>query len=152
MLFHTATFAAFFVTVFFLNEATKGAARLREIMLVVASFIFYAAWDWRFCFLLLFSAILNHFAGLALSAHRGRERQVILALAIAFNLAVLGFFKYFNFFIESFNELLFWIGHYEGLEFLNIVLPVGISFFTFQGISYIVDVHQGKVEHSRRVI
>ena len=152
MLFHTATFAAFFVTVFFLNEITKPLVRLRELMLVVASFIFYAAWDWRFCFLLGGSAIFNHYAGMLLASREGGRRRMILAIAIAANLAVLGFFKYFNFFIESFNELLYSIGDYEGLTFLDIILPVGISFFTFQGISYIVDVHQEKVAPSRRLL
>ena len=77
---------------------------------------------------------------------------MILGVAVALNLAVLGYFKYFNFFVESFNELIYALGGDEGLDFLDIILPVGISFFTFQGISYIVDVHQEKVTASRRLL
>lgn len=152
MLFHTATFAAFFVTVFFLNEATRPAPRLREWMLVGASFVFYAGWDWRFSFLLLGSAVLNHYAALLMVNHQGGRRRLVLTAAIASNLSVLGFFKYFNFFIESANETLYLLGAEAGFDFFDIILPVGISFFTFQGISYIVDVHQGRVEASRRLI
>ena len=152
MLFHTATFAAFFVTVFFLNEATRPAPRLREVMLVMASFVFYAGWDWRFCFLLLGNSVLNHFAALIMMQRAAGPRRLVLAAAIAFNLVVLGFFKYFNFFIESANEALYYFGAVEGFDFFDIILPVGISFFTFQGISYIVDVYQGRIEPSRRLI
>lgn len=152
MLFHTATFAAFFVTVFFLNEATRQLPRLREAMLVGASFVFYAGWDWRFCFLLLGSAVLNHLSALLMVRYTNRRRRIVLAVAVACNLAVLGFFKYFNFFIESANEVLYLVGAKEGFDFFDIILPVGISFFTFQGISYIVDVHQGRIEPSRRLM
>lgn len=152
MLFHTATFAAFFIAVLFLNEATRSKARLREIMLVTASFIFYAAWDWRFCFLLGGSAIFNHYAAKIMTARPADRRRLILTVAIGANLIVLGFFKYFNFFIESANEALYYFGAEEGFDFFDIILPVGISFFTFQGISYIVDVHQGKIEPSERLM
>lgn len=128
---------------FFFGGALLLLALLRDrpakLALVGLSYVFYGAWDWRFCFLLAASTAANYGFGLLIDAREGKARRRAVALAVVFNLAVLAFFKYCNFFIESFAVLF-------GLDpqhwALNIVLPVGISFFTFEGIAYAVDVYR----------
>ncbi|MCV6592627.1 MAG: MBOAT family protein [Silicimonas sp.] len=151
MLFHTFEFAAFFVLVFltWLWIATR-APRLQIPFLILVSFIFYGAWDWRFCALLFASAAGNHYVALAVEGAREPvRRKQLLTLAIAANLGVLGLFKYFDFFLTSLNNLLFRLGFDELPYVFELVLPVGISFFTFQAISYIVDVHRGELKASK---
>lgn len=144
MLFPTLNFALFFVLVFYSSWALRGWAELRKFFLLLASYGFYAAWDWRFCFLLLGSSLLNYGAAYWLSgALSRRAKRWVLGGAIALNLAVLGFFKYYGFFLTSLADLFYSLGWERDLPFLDIILPVGISFFTFQGISYVVDVYRG---------
>jgi alginate O-acetyltransferase complex protein AlgI len=113
--------------------------RSAKCALLGASYVFYGFWDWRFCFLLATSTAANYLFGRMIEACDGARRKLALTLAVAFNLLVLGFFKYCNFFIDSFASL-FGLDR-TGLA-LNIVLPVGISFFTFEGIAYAVDVYR----------
>src|SRR5262245_48096279 len=115
--------------------------------IVAASFVFYAAWDWKFIFLLGFSVIWNWATGLAIhrAASDGR-RKSLLALSVAVNLGLLGYFKYFNFFVSSTNNALTWVGLELPISVREIVLPVGISFFTFMGISYVVDIYRRELE------
>ncbi len=108
-------------------------------MLVVASYVFYAFWDWRFMFLLGASTLANWAFGLWIDRGEGNRRKHALTVAIVFNLVTLGFFKYFNFFADTFAALLHLDPH---ALTLRIVLPVGISFFTFEGIAYAVDVYR----------
>ena len=150
MLFHTSAFAAFFLCAFAVAWVTRGRPRLHIWVLIGASFLFYGAWDWRFCFLLLASGLFNHAAALMLAGREGAARKRVLTLAVAANLGVLGAFKYFDFFVESFNDLVLALGFGIELPFAGLILPVGISFFTFQGISYVVDVHRGAVSPSQR--
>ncbi|MEM9197849.1 MAG: MBOAT family O-acyltransferase [Pseudomonadota bacterium] len=152
MLFHTSLFAAFFLAVFAIAWGLRGRPRLHQWALVVASFVFYGAWDWRFMFLLAGSALVNWAAALRIGALAGRARRLTLIAAVAANLAVLGSFKYFDFFIASFNALLLDLGFAGELPFAALILPVGISFFTFQGISYLVDVNRGDVAASGPVV
>jgi D-alanyl-lipoteichoic acid acyltransferase DltB (MBOAT superfamily) len=144
MLFPTLDFALFFIAVFALGWALRRRAGPRKLALLGASYFFYGFWDWRFLALLAGSSAVNWAAG-ALLARAGaeRHRRRIVALALAANLATLGFFKYWGFFIDSMAELLLSVGFQRDLPFLEIILPVGISFFTFQGISYVVDVYRG---------
>jgi D-alanyl-lipoteichoic acid acyltransferase DltB (MBOAT superfamily) len=144
MLFPTLDFALFFIAIFALGWALRHHAEPRKLVLLAASYYFYGYWDWRFMALLAGSSAVNWAAG-ALLARTGadRHRRRILVVALVANLATLGFFKYYGFFIDSLADLLLSVGLQRDLPFLEIVLPVGISFFTFQGISYVVDVYRG---------
>jgi D-alanyl-lipoteichoic acid acyltransferase DltB (MBOAT superfamily) len=147
MLFPTLDFALFFLAVFALGWALRRHAEPRKIVLLAASYFFYGFWDWRFLALLAGSSAVNYAAG-ALLARTGaeRHRHRIVAAALVANLATLGFFKYYGFFIDSMADLLLSVGFQRDMPFLEIILPVGISFFTFQGISYVVDVYRGHVK------
>ena len=119
--------------------------RARKWLLAVASYVFYAAWDWRFCFLMLFVTINAFSAGHLVSSFEHPRRKVVLAASIVIDLVVLAFFKYYNFFSASAAAALANIGLAGNLPILQIVLPVGISFYTFHAISYVVDIYRGKV-------
>jgi D-alanyl-lipoteichoic acid acyltransferase DltB (MBOAT superfamily) len=149
MLFPTMTFAVFFFAVFFAAWALRGRPETRKWVLVAASYLFYAGWDWRFCFLLLASSVLNYAAARGVAASQGTARRRWVAGAVTLNLSLLGVFKYYNFFVEQFDSLMSGLGVGHTVPFINVVLPVAISFFTFHGISYVVDVHRGKVSASR---
>ncbi len=109
--------------------------RIKEIFLLIASYFFYGYWDWRFCFLLLFITVISYFTA------RSKNKKSIYIAGIIIPLTVLGFFKYFNFLLTSFTNLF----NIDAIT-LKIILPVGISFYTFQAISYVIDVHRGKIE------
>ena len=151
MLFPTLNFGLFFLVVFFVAWllALKPFARLsglRVLFLVAASYFFYAFWDWRFMALLFGSTVLNAAGGLAVHHLKSpQSRRVAVGIAIALNLAVLGVFKYFNFFSESLNAALFAFGITRELPYLTWALPIGISFFTFHGISYVIDLYTGRL-------
>ncbi|HWP34264.1 MAG TPA: MBOAT family protein [Thermodesulfobacteriota bacterium] len=147
MLFPTATFAAFFLVVLPLSWLLMPRLGRWRAFIVAASFVFYAAWDWRFVFLLAASIVWNQAFALALHGRRGgRAARPLLAAAVAGNLALLGYFKYYDFFVASTHNLLALAGVDLPLEARGVVLPVGISFFTFMGISYVVDVYRGHVQ------
>ena len=143
MLFPTPDFAVFFFVVFCAAWALRGQAEPRKLLLLAASYFFYGYWDWRFTGLLAFSSAVNYLAGRYIAETQDdRAARRVLAGAIAVNLVVLGFFKYCGFFLDSLEEVLALAGLERDMPFLQIVLPVGISFFTFQGISYVVDVYR----------
>lgn len=119
-------------------------------MLLVASYIFYGAWDWRFLTLIFFSTCLDYWTGLYI--HRSatqRQKKFFLSISLVANFALLGFFKYYNFFTDNFVELLHAIGISVVPPHLAIILPVGISFYTFQTVSYSVDIYRGRLEPTR---
>jgi len=150
MIFPTVEFALFFVVVFALAWALAGRPGLRHLVLLAASYFFYGWWNWRFCFLLAFASLVAWAAGLMLAreAHAGR-RKWIVGLSCAVLLGVLGLFKYYGFFVDSFLPLLDAAGLSRDRLLMQIVLPVGISFYTFQAISYVVDVYRGDVSARR---
>jgi D-alanyl-lipoteichoic acid acyltransferase DltB (MBOAT superfamily) len=140
VLFPTVTFAVFFMIVLPVSWALMRHQRVWRIWILLASYVFYAWWDWRFIFLLLASTIVNHV--LAVAIYRSRAvgaRKSFVALAIAFDLGLLGYFKYTNFFLSTADNVVgtSWIA--------DVVLPVGISFFTFMAISYVVDTYRGEL-------
>ncbi|HVM79107.1 MAG TPA: MBOAT family O-acyltransferase [Stellaceae bacterium] len=144
MLFPTLNFGLFFLVVFFAAWLAARWPELRTWLLIAASYFFYAFWDWRFMALLFASSTLNYLGGKAI--HRleaPHARKLALIATVALNLGVLGVFKYFNFFADSLNALLFALGSERELPYLDVALPVGISFFTFHGISYVADLHRG---------
>ena len=148
MLFNTLEFWVFFA--FVLGVYSLLERRGQNLFLLAASYFFYACWDWRFLGLLLLSSTTDWFLGAAISRARGTPRaKRWVALSVLINLLFLGYFKYCNFLVGSFNRLLESAGLDPLLFHLNVVLPVGISFYTFQSISYIVDVYRGEVEAAR---
>ncbi|MBI1383737.1 MAG: MBOAT family protein [Rhizobiales bacterium] len=150
MLFPTLDFALFFVLVFSASWALMERASLRKLVLLAASYVFYAWWDWRFLGLLAASSLINYTAGAILVRTASeRARSWVVGFAVVLNLAILGFFKYYGFFMESLGRALTHFGLERDLPMLEIVLPVGISFFTFQGISYVVDVARRDVKAVR---
>jgi alginate O-acetyltransferase complex protein AlgI len=140
VLFPTVTFAVFFTIVLPVSWALMRHPRAWRVWILLASYVFYAWWDWHFVFLLGASTIVNHV--LAVAIHRSRtvgSRKSFLGLAVAFDLGLLGYFKYANFFLSSADNVVgtSWIAH--------VVLPVGISFYTFMAISYVVDTYRGEL-------
>lgn len=147
MLFPTLAFALFFTLVFALGWALRAHNPSRKLLLLGASYFFYGFWDWRFVALLAGSSAVNYLGGVALGrTERPRARKWIVLAVVGANLATLGFFKYYGFFLDSLTDLLLALGLQRDLPFLEIILPIGISFFTFQGISYVVDVYRGHVK------
>jgi len=153
MLFPTLAFGVFFLFVYFTSWSLDRENGRRKLFLLLASWFFYAQWDWRFVGLLILSAILNWGVAAAIArSDDDRRRKWLVGLGVAFNLLVLGFFKYYGFFIEQAGELLSQLGWGRDLPLLQVILPVGISFFTFQGISYVVDVHRRKTPVARSLL
>jgi alginate O-acetyltransferase complex protein AlgI len=147
VLFPTATFAIFFMLVLPLSWLTMPNPRAWRPLIIAASYVFYGWWDWRFVFLLAGSTLWNQL--LAVRIHHARvrsQRRALLALALAGNLGVLAYFKYYDFFVSSTQSLASLVGLDLPLELRSIVLPVGISFYTFMGISYLVDTYRGDFE------
>jgi alginate O-acetyltransferase complex protein AlgI len=142
MLFPTVNFGIFFILVFAAAWLLVRHHTWRLILLTSVSYVFYAFWDWRFCFLLLFSSVVNWYFGELIYKSEGKARQNLVAGAVTVDLAVLGFFKYYNFFLSSLNATLEHLGARHDIPYLDIVLPVGISFFTFHAISYVVDIYR----------
>lgn len=147
MLFPTLDFAIFFVVVFAVAWELRERREWRKVFLLGASYFFYGYWDWRFTLLLAGSSLINYTAGRLIALTDDvRQRKLLVGIAVALNLTILGFFKYYGFFLESLAEMLARAGLERDLPFLEIILPVGISFFTFQGISYVVDVYRREIK------
>ena len=145
MLFVEFRFFWFFLVVFCVYWSLC-ENRSRKIWLLLCSYFFYAAWDWRFLFLLMGSSALDYFVGRMLArTENPRARRGWLMLSLCANLGTLAFCKYFNFFITSAAALLVWLGLPASPHTLNIILPVGISFYTFHSMSYTIDVYRGKM-------
>jgi len=152
MLFNSIEFAIFLPVVFALYWALVKSRLSQNILLLVASYIFYGWWDWRFLSLILLSTFLDYFIGLRLSRSSGTTKKLLLSASILFNLGVLGFFKYWNFFIENFVTAFTFFGTPPEIHTLNIILPVGISFYTFQTMSYSIDIYRGHLKPSKDFI
>lgn len=154
MLFNSINFAIFLPIVFFLYWFAAGKSlKWQNILLLAASYFFYAFWDWRFLFLLLFSTFLDYFTGLKMDQSENKsKRKFWLWLSIIINLGFLGIFKYYNFFAESFGEMLQNFGLKVNPWTLNVILPVGISFYTFHGLSYVIDIYKKRIPAERNVV
>ena len=148
MVFNSLQFAIFFVVVYGLYLVLDHRAQNR--MLLVASYIFYGAWDWRFLGLLFVTTLIDYLVALKIHATQDTgKRKFLLLISLISNLAILGFFKYFNFFTSSLHELLSVFGMPLSIRTLHIVLPVGISFYVFQSLSYTIDVYRRKLEPTK---
>ena len=149
MLFNTFQFAVFFIIVYGLYLVLNHKQQNR--MLLVASYIFYGAWDWRFLSLIIASTILDYVCGQKIHDAAGvRRKRSFLIFSIAGNLAILGFFKYFNFFAASLQEVFSRFNISIQPQFLNIILPIGISFYTFQTMSYTIDIYRNEIKPTRK--
>lgn len=154
MLFNSLNFAIFLPIVFVLYWfATKVNLRLQNILLLISSYFFYACWDWRFMFLLIFSTLLDYFTGIKIHVSTNQRKKLFwLWLSISVNLGFLGVFKYYNFFATSFADGLSLLGFKANLGSLQVMLPVGISFYTFHGLSYVIDVYKNRIKPERNFI
>ncbi len=154
MLFNSLGFAIFLPVVFLLYWfATGNNFKKQNILLLTASYYFYACWDWRFLFLLIFSTLLDYFTGLKMSeAPSKTKKKFWFWLSVIVNLGFLGVFKYFNFFATSFADALAQVGLHVNVWTLRVVLPVGISFYTFHGLSYVIDIYNDKIKAEKNFI
>lgn len=154
MLFNSINFAIFLPIVFILYWfVTKQNLKLQNILLLAASYFFYACWDWRFLFLLFFSTCLDYYTGIKMADSKNQNsKRFWFWLSILVNLGFLGFFKYYNFFITSFSDAISQFGLTVNPWTLNIILPLGISFYTFHGLSYVIDIYKGKIKAEKNFI
>jgi alginate O-acetyltransferase complex protein AlgI len=154
MFFNSIDFAIFLPLVFILywfvfNKDLK----FQNFLIVFASYVFYGWWDWRFLSLILFSTIVDYAVGVQLSKKtKTKNRKLLLWTSILVNLGFLGFFKYYNFFLDNFISAFTLFGNEIQANSLNIILPVGISFYTFQTLSYSIDVYKGKLKPTKNFI
>lgn len=151
MLFNSTQFVVFFVVVYALYVILTH--RYQNALLLVASYVFYGSWDWRFLGLMLFSTTMDYWFGRLLGrTEADRTRRILLVVSISVNLGILFVFKYFDFFAVSLDRLLSMFALHLGVRVLNVVLPLGISFYTFHNISYIVDIYRRRVDPARRFV
>lgn len=155
MLFNSLEFFIFLPTIFclywFVFQKNLG---VQNLLLLISSYVFYGWWDWRFLSLILLSTFIDYFIGLKI--HEGSDKKLnklYLCVSILFNLGLLGFFKYFNFFIDSWIDFIGALGYEQKSTWsLNVILPIGISFYTFQTMSYSLDIYFRKLKPTRDFI
>lgn len=157
MLFNSAEYLIFLPSVLALYWLTarlgSSSRTVQNVLLLVASYLFYGWWDWRFLGLIAFSTIVDYSVGRAMGATESvGRRQLLLAVSLITNLGLLGFFKYYGFFVDSFADMLQAFGMQANRSSLNIILPVGISFYTFQTLSYTIDVYRRQIKPTHNVI
>lgn len=154
MLFNSLDFAIFLPIVFILYWfVVNKNLKLQNFLIVASSYVFYGWWDWRFLSLILFSTLVDYLVGvLLLKEENETKRKVLLWTSIVVNLGFLGFFKYYNFFLDNFITAFSFFGNEISANSLNIILPVGISFYTFQTLSYSIDVYKRKLEPTKDFI
>lgn len=153
MLFHSPLFLVFFVATVVVAAALERRPRWRHVVLLAASYAFYMAWSARLVLLVVFSTLLDYWVGAAIHhAASPRRRKLLLWVSLGGNLGVLGVFKYYDFFAANLAAALAAMGLPADLPFLHLVLPVGISFYTFQTLSYTIDIYRGALEPCRRLV
>lgn len=158
MLFNSSTFLIFFPIVYILYLLLNRRLKLQNLLLLLASYIFYGNWNWRFLFLLWISTLVDFIIGQLLgrtddSTVTGKtKRKLYLSISIFFSLSLLGFFKYFNFFSGSFIDLVHLFGFQANPITIKVILPVGISFYTFQTMSYTIDVYRKRIQPTNNLI
>jgi alginate O-acetyltransferase complex protein AlgI len=154
MLFNSFPFLLFLPIVFTIYWwVNKRSLLLQNGLLLIASYFFYGCWDWRFLFLLLFSTALDYFTGIKMAEAKNQgTKKAWFWLSIIVNLGFLGIFKYYNFFADSFAEASSIIGIHSNFWTLKVILPVGISFYTFHGLSYVIDIYKGRIQPERNIV
>ncbi|MBN2483112.1 MAG: MBOAT family protein [Candidatus Omnitrophica bacterium] len=152
MLFNSIDFAIFLPIVFFLYWAIRDL-KIQNLFLLTASYVFYGFWDWRFLGLIFISSIVDYLVGINLQyAQKETRRKALLLFSIAINIGILFIFKYYDFFIENFINVFRLFGTEFQAKRLDIVIPVGISFYTFQTLSYSIDVYRRKITPQKDII
>ena len=151
MQFNSLSYFVFLPIVFSLYWLVNTKRSYQNIILLISSYIFYSWWDWRFLSLIFLSTLVDYYSGLNIYYNDCRKsKKIYLSISLLFNVVLLGFFKYYNFFIDSWIDLFFSFGyHYDSRWSLNIILPVGISFYTFQTMSYSIDIYKGNLKPTR---
>ena len=153
MIFNSITFGLFLFLVFLIYWlVTKNNLYVQNSFLLLASYVFYGWWDWRLLLLLIFISLFNYFLALLISNNFRNKRNLWFILGIILNLGTLGFFKYFNFFIHSFIDLFSIIGYSLPASSIRIVLPVGISFYIFISLSYLIDIYKNNLKAYTNVV
>lgn len=153
MLFNSLDFAIFLPIVFVLYWVLSKNIRLRNLFILAASYYFYGCWNWKFLSLIIISSIVDYYIGQSLYKEESqKKRKLLLYVSLLVNLGFLVYFKYFNFFIESFVDAFSLFGSKLEISTLNIILPVGISFYTFQTLSYTVDIYKKKFEPTNDIV
>ena len=154
MFFNSLHFAIFLPIVFILYWVVGGKSKINQnYILILASYYFYSCWDWRFLFLLVFSTLLDYVSGMKIEKSQTPfERKMWLWLCVTINLGFLGVFKYYNFFASSFAELVHSFGFTASPILLKLILPVGISFYTFHGLSYIIDIYYKRIKAEKNFV
>lgn len=154
MLFNSLSFAVFLPIVLVLYWFATGRDRKKQnILLLISSYFFYGSWDWRFLFLLIFSTLLDYYTGIKIyEAPSKKKRLFWLWLSVGINVGFLGLFKYYNFFAQSFVDALQLLGLKADFGSVNVILPVGISFYTFHGLSYVIDLYKKRITPERNFI
>jgi alginate O-acetyltransferase complex protein AlgI len=154
MLFNSISFAIYLPLVFVLYWFVfKNFLRVQNVLLLVASYVFYAWWDWRFLFLLVFISLSNYLIGLLIrKSNQKNKKKRWLILGLFINISTLVLFKYFNFFIDSFIDLFSIIGYTLSFTTIRIILPLGISFYLFLSISYIIDIYNKKLDAKQNIL
>lgn len=155
MLFNSFDFAIFLPIVFFLYWFVfSKSIQIQNGFLVIASYVFYSWWDWRFCGLIAFSTLLDYWVSKQIQKNQSNSsrKKLFLAVSLIANLGLLGFFKYYNFFVDNFVHAFSFLGHEFNPDRLDIILPVGISFYTFQTLSYTIDVYRGNISSSKNLV
>ncbi|MEO6948357.1 MAG: MBOAT family protein, partial [Ginsengibacter sp.] len=154
MLFNSIDFAVFLPIIFFLYWFIVNKNLKRQNLLIVfASYFFYGWWDWRFLSLLFFSTVVDYLVGIGLSKQENQtKRKLLLSISLISNLGLLGFFKYYNFFLDNFVSAFSFFGKSLEVDSLKVILPVGISFYTFQTLSYAIDVYRRNLKPTKDFI
>ncbi|RMG71007.1 MAG: MBOAT family protein [Bacteroidetes bacterium] len=154
MLYHNLEFGFFYLSIFFLYwYATQRHLRWQNLLILASSYFFYGWWDWRFLGLIIFSSLVDYLAGRQIAAATApRTRKGWLLLSLVVNLGLLGVFKYYGFFVDSFIDLFRALGYEMSDRTLQIILPVGISFYTFQTLSYSIDIYRGRLQPARDIV
>lgn len=154
MLFNSIDFAIFLPIVFAVYWfCVNRNLKVQNFLIVVASYYFYGCWNWKFLALIVFSTLLDYSIGITLGKEQNKKkRKLLLWLSIIINLGFLGLFKYFNFFIDNFKTVFSFFGHNIDSLAIDIILPVGISFYTFQTLSYTIDVYRGNLKPTKDFI
>lgn len=153
MLFNSLEFAIFFPIIFIVYWIVAKKITLRNFWLLLVSYVFYGWWDWRFLFLIAFSSLVDYLIGLKLARTINKSRRkLLLFISLGVNLGLLFYFKYTNFFIESFVNSFRLFGSKLEVSTLNIILPVGISFYTFQTLSYTIDIYKKQLKPTKNLL
>ncbi len=154
MLFNSFEFLLFLPIVFLLYWFVFRGRRWQNLLVVTASNVFYGWWDWRFLLLIALTSLCSYGSGLLLEHYEGqrRKQQTVSAANIVLNLGILGVFKYYNFFVENLDALFGMMGYHLDWVTMNVILPVGISFYTFQALSYTIDVYQKKLPATHDIV